>query len=290
MAARKRKKQRPKGTAATPETVATGVSALLGPLIEDAAAQLMQRGADHTVRLKIVSALTQALDALLAGHQPKAGPGAAGPRFLLRKELGSWRLIFDGKESVIRDCRGMELVAYLLKNPPAEPMHAVRLEAKVAGHDHSSNVNAEMVNRDAVIQEASGGHINGGGNKILNEKLKELMAAKDDVTLPESERQQAQEEIEELIRANKRGGPLATAASRAAERVGKALKRLRQRLASAELKPGEPNGVLRSFGEHLHRHILVPSMRYSSPKARQSDLRSPGCFTYERPPEIVWAD
>ena len=45
-----------------------------------------------------------------------------GPAYLLRKELGLWRLVFDRKEGVIEDGRGMQLAAYLLKHPPAEPL------------------------------------------------------------------------------------------------------------------------------------------------------------------------
>ena len=221
-----------------------------------------------------------------------------GPAYLLRKELGLWRLVFDRKEGVIEDGRGMQLAAYLLKHPPAEPLHAVALEAKIAGHD-AQGVAAVLVEsttggtdatveRDSVMQERT--QWNEGGDVLLKRKLMELRETMEDATLPESEQEAARDEFYSLVRASDRGRLLGDGATRAADRVGKALKRLHRELSGAELKPGVPNTVLRAFGEHLRLYILVPSMRYAGPKARFTTVRAAGCFTYERPSGVNWAE
>ena len=57
-----------------------------------------------------------------------------GGRFVLRRELGNWSLRFDGGAAVLRDCRAVELVNYLLKNAPDPAMHAAELENRVDGN------------------------------------------------------------------------------------------------------------------------------------------------------------
>ena len=233
-------------------------------------------------------------------HGQSAVRVSAGAAYQLRRQLGLWRVVFEGRESLIEDCRGIALAAYLLMHPPTEPMHAVVLEAKVAGHDGGAlgAVLAEGadgagwvgVNRDGVVQERSGRRLTQGNDVILKRKLAELKQAMDDGMLPEGEREAAREEYGELLRASSRGGKLADSASRAADRVGKALRRLHRDLAGATSPSGEADAVLRAFGDHLHRHVLVPSTRYAGPRGRRSGARAGGCFTYERPAHVSWAD
>jgi hypothetical protein len=52
-------------------------------------------------------------------------------RYSLRKGLGVWHIIFAGNPNDIRHERGMFYVAYLLLNPPDEPIHALDLMAKI---------------------------------------------------------------------------------------------------------------------------------------------------------------
>ena len=218
---------------------------------------------------------------------------------MLRRQPRVWLLVIAGQDGLIGDCRGMQLAAYLMKHPPAEPMHAVVLEARVAGHDGEGMASVLAsgakggglmgVDRDGLVHEGCGRRLNQGNNAVLRRKLNDLKESMDDTTLPESEREEARAEFEELLRASSRGGKLADGASRAADRVGKALRRLHEDLMGAELDPGEPDVVSRAFGEHLYRHVLVPSMRYAGPRGRRTGARAGGCFTYERPPGVNWA-
>ncbi len=54
-----------------------------------------------------------------------------GPRYSLRKGLGCWELVLDGRRATVDDVRGVHIVAYLLRNPPPERLHAVNLEKLV---------------------------------------------------------------------------------------------------------------------------------------------------------------
>lgn len=261
-----------------------GALRLIKPL-EGVREEFLARAATGRNATKVLRAIEENA-ARVYGRQrlAQAKPTGAVARYRLRKGHGVWSLVFAGMEGVIEDCRAMTLLNHLLKHPPDEAMHAVELEAVVAGHGEGE------ADREAVVQEGSGGRLNAGNNTILKQKLRELKEAIDDDTLPETERDKAQVEFDELLRAASRGGKMADAASRAAERVGKALKRLQRDLAEAEFKPGEPNAVLRAFGEHVRKYVLVPSLRYAGLRGKRSGGRKAGSFIYERPPDVIWAD
>jgi hypothetical protein len=106
-------------------------------------------------------------------------------------------------------------------------------------------------------------------DEALRKKLGELKADIENVTLPQSERDAAQAEYDGLLQAASRGGKIADSATRAAERVRKAIKRLIQGLKGAELRPGQPNHVLRDFGLHLERYLWVPSVGVAGGKRRK---------------------
>jgi hypothetical protein len=173
------------------------------------------------------------------------GPGV----YRLIKDYKVWRLVYQGEEAVLADERAVALVNYLLKNPPEEPIHGTELEVKVDG----APVGGGQVG--GVIQEASGAQLNSGDNKLLKEKLRELKAASDDERLPESERADAAEELQKLLRGvakvRRNGGQ----AGRVAERVRKALRRFIDELKVAEMRPGEPHALLRAFGQHLEGQL-----------------------------------
>lgn len=206
-------------------------------------------------------------------------PQPGQPPYRLRKGFGVWLLVFEGQTDTIEDVRAMRLVDYLLKHPSAEPLHAIVLEARVAGGDEG-----------AILQECSGQQLATGSNTILKAKLADLLAASHNELLPTAERCRAQAELDELLQACSRGGKFADAATRAGDRVCKGFKRLHRQLAQAELKPGEPNQTLRGFAEHLRRHLLVPSLRYSDFKHHRCRVRQAGSFIYERPANLVWAE
>jgi hypothetical protein len=98
--------------------------------------------------------------------------------YRLSKDYELWRLVYRGEKAVLGDERAVELVDYLLRNPPEEPIHATALEILVDG--------APMANGTVggVIQEAAGAQLNSGDNKLLRDKLRELKAASEDEGVP----------------------------------------------------------------------------------------------------------
>ena len=55
---------------------------------------------------------------------------AAKPQYSIRKHIAFWSLTFDGHEACFDHEQGAYYVAYLLLNPPEEPIHGMALEIK----------------------------------------------------------------------------------------------------------------------------------------------------------------
>src|SRR2546421_12305896 len=53
------------------------------------------------------------------------------PRYALRHSRGFWKLTFNGQEAHFKHERGILYVAYLLNNPPSQPIHALDLAARI---------------------------------------------------------------------------------------------------------------------------------------------------------------
>src|SRR5207244_7707195 len=49
------------------------------------------------------------------------------------KGHGVWKLTFDGQEAEMKHEQGIFYVAWLLANPPSQPIHALDLAAKIPG-------------------------------------------------------------------------------------------------------------------------------------------------------------
>ena len=237
---------------------------------------------------------------------PKPVPAPAGhsgrapdpPRYLLRKELNVWKLVFDGKEGLIRNDRAMPLVAFLLKNPPAQPIHALVLEMRVWAampHEVASHVvtdrasEGEPVDMDALLQQVSGRSLQAGTNTLLKRKVAELLETRDDLSLPQEERDDAEAKLGEIHASIfGKAGRATDEASRAVDRVRKAITRLYEKLTQPSRDANEMNGVLRLFGEHLKEYLLIPSARYARGRGSRNRAGVAGTFTYEPPPGVVW--
>lgn len=228
------------------------------------------------------------------------GSGGAVPQYVLRKELGSWSLRFEGASAVLRDCRAVELVDYLLKNSSDRALHAAELENRVDGSPLLNGLRgigqAEDEGRNAIAVGEVGGVIEERSGKeflgrvtlpALKAKLAELRAASQDETLPQSERDEAAEELTELLRAHGRGGRLVGEAERAVDRVRKQIKALIRELKEAEVAQGKPNDALQGFGQHLEEYLWLPSM---GGRKRLGASVKPGCFTYEPPAGVCWCE
>src|SRR4051794_11420825 len=58
-------------------------------------------------------------------------PPAPQIPFALRRDLGYWQLTFAGRHATLKHEQGLAYVAYLLLNPPKEPIHGMALALKV---------------------------------------------------------------------------------------------------------------------------------------------------------------
>ena len=52
------------------------------------------------------------------------------PRYALTKHIAFWHLTFNGQKACFDHEQGAYYVAYLLLNPPSEPIHGMALEIK----------------------------------------------------------------------------------------------------------------------------------------------------------------
>lgn len=221
----------------------------------------------------------------------------ANTRFLLRRGLNHWTLMYEGHYGLLGDNRAIKLVAQLLKHPSEKPLHASELEQRVDGSpliDGFGGIGrAEDDERPAVeVGEVAGGLREGTGRKFVGHMslpalkilLAELRAASQDLTLPVAERAEAHENLYKLLRAHGRGGKLVGEAGRSVDRVRKQIKTLIVGLLATK---GQTNAVLRAFGRHLEVCLWLPSM---GGRKRLGASGKAGCFTYEPPPDVVWQD
>ena len=219
-----------------------------------------------------------------------------GPRYSLRKGLRTWELVFRGLQAPIDDGRGVQIAAYLFRNPPIERIHAINLERLVwaLGYVDEQTVNrskeeeADMAENLSIQSEAGGMARCQDDNKLLKQEVRELLEIIRDATLPKAERDEAQTRLDEISQSLSGRGDLADEAARAAERVRKAINRLHGQLAVAKNEKNEPHPVLREFAEHLRKYLMVPSARFTKSKSSRNKAGVAGTFTYEPPTGVVW--
>src|SRR5437879_5348256 len=60
----------------------------------------------------------------------KRAKRAAQPRYSIRKHIAFWAVDFEGETAVFDHEQGAYYVAFLLLNPPDEPIHGMALEIK----------------------------------------------------------------------------------------------------------------------------------------------------------------
>jgi hypothetical protein len=199
-----------------------------------------------------------------------------GPRYAVRNSGGIWKIIFDGKAAEWKDAKGLHYVAYLLKNPPADPIHGTELAKRACGHlviEGQRNLAAD----DAETVKA------------MRKSKRECEVVLEDANASEVERTEARDEmtkIEEWARKNLRGTE--GNEQRQVRAIRQAIRRLLESLAKTKDEQGKPHQVLRPFGEHLDRYLLKPSSR--SGGGRNSRVRAglAGRFTYEPPDGVKW--
>jgi hypothetical protein len=219
------------------------------------------------------------------------------PTYSLRKGLGCWELRYAGRKALIKDERGVAIVAYLLRNPPLERIHAVDLEKLVWAQGFVGETTsplatesaAELDEQHLTVRSEPGGLARcADDNELLKRKVRELLDIIRDETLPAAERDDAQEKLDEISRAMSGSKGISRDAARAVERVRKAILRLHAHLAAALDENQQPHSVLREFAEHLRKHLILPSARFTKSKTSRNQAGVAGTFTYEPPPGVVW--
>lgn len=106
-------------------------------------------------------------------------------RYELRKGLGGWRLVFDSRESVLPDEKGVGYVAALLLDPPAEPIHGSELANRAFG--------------DALIKDQRNLAMDDGETlEAMRDTRRRCQAVIDDPDASELERAEAQAELAEI--------------------------------------------------------------------------------------------
>jgi hypothetical protein len=173
-------------------------------------------------------------------------------------------------------------VAWLLYNPPEQPIHAIDLMAKipefyrkqlglpsiadpVTGKVTSLSSGARIQERSLAIDDAQ-------AMRAIFKKEKELEAILDSEDASEPEKAEALRELEEIYEFQKKHARRSTdSAARATRTVRQSIVRFHQNLLTApDLSP---------FAEHLQKQIIIPSARSLT-----------GSFTYEPPPGITWTN
>jgi hypothetical protein len=228
-------------------------------------------------------------------------PSKPSPRYALRKGLGVWKLIFDGQEADLKQERGTFYVAYLLTNPPEHPIHALDLAAKIPElyrkHLGLTEITdpktgkGTAVESHARIQERSLSLDDAQTTRAILRKEKELEAILDDENESEPVKAEALRELEAIAEFQRQHSRRTQdSAQRAVRAVRQAIIRFHQRLLMTLDRNGNPHPVLRPFAAHLEKHLLIPSARYCGPVGTRARGPLAGCFTYDPPPGVTWAD
>jgi hypothetical protein len=189
-----------------------------------------------------------------------------------------WEVVFDGESAQFKHEKGAEYVARLLKE--RGPFHALDLVARrgpssvkstLEGRRKEAAVLKEVLDVGGTIQERSVGLDERETRQALIEQRRRLEAVA---------------AIAKFLRLEP--GRPTDAAQRAVRAVRMAIKRLHRNLAAAASESGRSDRVLAAFAEHLEKHLLIPSARYSGARAREARGEMAGCFVYERPAGAQW--
>ena len=221
------------------------------------------------------------------------------PRYSLRKHIAFWGLTFEGRDAVFDHEQGAYYVAYLLLHRPAEPIHGMALELKanatyrpLPGESLFRNPQTGVLDAlpiDAFLQQRSLRLDDAEAAFALRRTQQKLEAVLDNEDEVESVKTEAMHQLEVIYEFQKKHPTLSRDdAQRAVRAVRAAISRFRDTLVSAVDAHGERHTILRRFGQHLEKTLIIPSARYS--KAQDDSTRAgiAGCFVYEPPRNITW--
>ena len=197
-------------------------------------------------------------------------------RFVLRKGVGAWTVVFDGRSSVLPDEKGAGYVAVLLMSP-WELIAGAELAHRAFGHAVVEDQRNLAVDDRETVRE-------------MGEARRKCQAVIDEEGASEVEREEARAELEEIgawARKHVRGTE--GNEQRQVRAVRQAIRRLLEGLQNALDARGEADGVLRAFGEHLERYLWRPSSRGGHGRSSRVRAGLAGRFTYEPPDGVKWS-
>jgi hypothetical protein len=146
-------------------------------------------------------------------------------QYALRRDLGFWELIFEGRRAVFKHELGAMYVACLLLEPPREPIHAVALALK------ARDLNGQSAGPGEVVQQRSMGLEDAETVRALWRRqctLERVLEDDEAIEPVKAEALRELEEVTEFLRKSpwrSRGG-----AERCVRAVTAAIKRLHVRL------------------------------------------------------------
>ena len=219
--------------------------------------------------------------------------------FALRRDVGFWQLTFGGQHAIFKHEQGAIYVAHLLLNPPDQPIHALALALRSNAIRGQSNGATEIVDpatgkavplaTDATLQQRSLCLDDAHAAWALRRKEQQLEAILHDETQFGPVKAEVERELEAIYQYQKHNPWRAgDAAQKAADTVGKAIKRFYHHLARAVDAVGNPHPVLHPFAEHLRHHLLIPSGRCCARGGPRPGQGLAGCFTYDPPSGVTW--
>ena len=204
-------------------------------------------------------------------------------RYVLNRGLGYWALVFEGRETVFKHELGALYVAYLLLNPPKEPLHAVALALKARERA------GQVAEPNEVFQERSMGLEEAAAVRALWRRQRELERVLKDKLEIEPVKAEALRELEEVTDYLRQSPWLSRhGAERCVRAVMAAMKRFYSHLAGGVDVEGKPDEVLQAFAMHLRKHLLILSGRGGAHTRKQALSGFAGCFIYQPPRGVVW--
>jgi hypothetical protein len=221
--------------------------------------------------------------------------------YALRRRKGLWQVVFDGQAGQFKHEKGAEYVARLLVE--RGPIHALELAAKAGGGGVASpggqagrtrKRRAEASLREVMevggrIQERSPALDDNEARQRLLDYRRRCERVVMNKNVSESSRAAAQRDLDTIVKfLRSQPGRPTNNAQRAARAVRMAIKRFHHSLSTAVDARGKPDRVLAAFAAHLQRHLVIPSARYSSPRARKARGEMAGSFVYEAPAGVGW--
>jgi hypothetical protein len=213
------------------------------------------------------------------------------PRYAIRKGLGVWTIIFDGKEIVVKHEKGIFYVAWLLQHP-GESIHALDLMAKIPEIYRKQLGLAELkdpatgksitLESHARIQERNLGLDDAQAMRAMWKKQQELEAILDDESESEPIKAEALRELESIVEFQRRHGRRSQdSTERASRTVRQSIARFCESVSQATQTAGEPHPVLRPFAQHLNKFLLIPS-------GCRTRAFAAGSLAYEPPSGFLW--